>query len=286
MMRNPRICLLIGIISISIFPVLVKWAPVSGLTSAFFRMAIALFFLVPYVVSKGLLQKPAKSLWIPILVCGILFGSDIAIWNLSIHFSNATQATLLTNLAPVWVGIASTIFLRDNPGQKFWIGTLISLTGMVILMGVDTFLQMRFDKGFLMALTSGLLYAAYMIISKRVLNHMQIVSFMVYSMAVSSIYLWIICFMTNQPLWGFTPTIWTVLAVQGLICQLLGWLAISFAVQKLDAQRVSLSLLSQSIVTGLLAYVFINEKVSAQMIAGGVIILVGIGLTFMKKKSL
>ena len=283
-MLNPRVSLLIGVIAISIFPVLVKWAPVSGISSAFYRMAIAVVFLLPYVLFKKQLQKPEGSLWLPIFICGILFGSDIAIWNLSIHYSNATQATLLTNLSPVWVGIGSAIFLNDRPARQFWIGTIVALAGMVILMGLDTFTQMRFDKGFLMAVTSGLLYASYMIVSKRVLNRINIVSFMTYSMIISSAYLFIICLVMQQPLWNFTPTIWGVLSIQGLICQLLGWLTISYAVQKLDAQRVSLSLLSQSVATGFLAWIFINEKVSFQMIVGGIIILIGIGITFMKKK--
>jgi drug/metabolite transporter (DMT)-like permease len=285
-MLNPRVCLFIGVISISIFPVLVKWAPVSGLTSAFYRMFIALLLLLPYVLIKKQLQRPDRSLWLPVFVCGILFGSDIAIWNLSIHYSNATQATLLTNLSPVWVGIASSLFLHDKPGRQFWIGTVIALSGMVILMGIDTFAVMRFDKGFLMALTSGLLYASYMIVSKRVLNSLKIVSFMVYSMSVSSIYLLLICLLNGEPLWNFTPVVWGVLGIQGIICQLLGWLTISYAVQKLDAQRVSLALLSQSVVTGLLAWLFIHEKVSLQMIIGGIVILIGIGITFIKRKSL
>ena len=61
---------------------------------------------------------------------------------------------------------------------------------------------------------------------------------------------------------------------------------ISYAVQKLDAQRVSLALLSQSVVTGLIAWLFINEKISLQMIIGGIVILAGIGITFIKKKNL
>lgn len=285
MMLNSRVSLLIGVISISIFPVLVKWAPVSGISSAFYRMAIAVAFLLPYVLYKKQLKKPDKTLWIPILACGILFGSDIAIWNLSIHYSNATQATLLTNLSPVWVGIGSAVFLHERPGKQFWIGTMLALSGMVILIGPDTFTRMQFDKGFVMAVVSGLLYASYMIVSKKALNRMNIVSFMTYSMIVSSVYLLIICLLMKQPLWDFSPTIWSVLSIQGIVCQLLGWLTISYAIQKLDAQRVSLSLLSQSIVTALLAWIFINEKISLQMIVGGLVILLGIGVTFIKKKK-
>lgn len=282
-MLNPRLSLIIGVVAISIFPVLVKWAPVSGISSAFYRMFIGFSCLLPYVLITQKLTIPPKSLWPAITVCGVLFGTDIAVWNLSIHYSNATQATLLTNLSPIWVGIGSFLFLANKPDRRFWLGTTVALSGLVILLGTDTFAKMRFDKGFILALVSGMLYATYMIVSKTVLNHVKIVSFMTLSMGVSSVYLLIICFVFQEPLWHFSGTVWSVLAVQGIICQLLGWLTLSYAVQKMDAQRVSLGLLSQGIITALIAWLFIGEKISLQMIIGGLVILTGIGLTFRRK---
>jgi drug/metabolite transporter (DMT)-like permease len=282
-MISPRLSLVFGVLFISIFPVLVKWAPVSGISSAFYRMFIGFVCLLPFVLIMRKLEKPTVNQWVKIVLCGILFGSDIAVWNLSIQYSNATQATLLTNLSPVWVGIASFLFLPNKPGARFWLGTITALIGLIILIGFDTFAAMRFDKGFLLAVLSGVLYASYMLISKTVLNRLNIVSFMTYSMGVSSIYLLGICLLADEPLWDFTTQVWGVLAVQGIICQLLGWLAISYAVHKMDATRVSLTLLSQSVVTGLLAWLFINEKFTLQMILGGMVILMGIGITFKKQ---
>lgn len=77
-MSNPRINLIIGIISISIFPVLVKWAPVSGITSAFYRMLLGLLFLFPYVLFRRKFTFPTGALWLPIVLCGIIFATDIA----------------------------------------------------------------------------------------------------------------------------------------------------------------------------------------------------------------
>jgi len=279
-MSNPRINLIIGIISISIFPVLVKWAPVSGVTSAFYRMLLGLLFLLPYMLFRRKFTLPTGALWLPIVLCGIIFASDIAVWNLSIHYSNATQATLLTNLSPVWVGVGTFLFLPDKPGSRFWLGTLVALIGMVILIGLDTFTSMRLDLGFALAMLSGVLYASYMLISKTVLDKIDIVSFMAISMAVSSIYLLGICLVFDQPLWHFDPVIWGVFVIQGLVCQLIGWLTISSAVKQMDAKSVSLSLLSQAVVTGLFAWMFIGEKITVQMIGGGIVILIGIAITY------
>lgn len=284
-MSNPRINLIIGIISISIFPVLVKWAPVSGVTSAFYRMLLGLLFLLPYMFFRRKFTLPSGALWIPIVLCGIIFASDIAVWNLSIHYSNATQATLLTNLSPVWVGVGTFLFLPDKPAPRFWLGTLIALIGMVILIGVETFMTMKFDLGFALAMLSGVLYASYMLISKTVLNKIDIVSFMTVSMAISSIYLFVICLIFDQPIWHFEPLIWGVFVVQGLVCQLIGWLTINAAMKQMDAKSVSLSLLSQAIVTGIFAWVFIGEKITAQMISGGVVILIGIAITYTGRKK-
>ncbi|TLU99632.1 EamA/RhaT family transporter [Dyadobacter luticola] len=284
-MLNPRLCLVIGIFSISIFPVLVKWAPVSGITSAFYRMFFGFLLILPYVLITRKFTWPEKSLWLPISLCGLIFATDIAVWNLSIHYSNATQATLLTNLSPVWVGIGTFLFLPDKPAARFWLGTLVALAGMVILIGWEAFSEMQLDKGFGLAILSGMLYATYMLISKTVLNRIDIVSFMTINMAVASIYLFAICLFFDQPVAGFDLSIWFVFLVQGLICQLLGWLTINYAVKQMDAKRVSLSLLSQAIVTGLFAWAFIHEQVTLQMIVGGLIILIGIAITFRKPAS-
>ncbi|MGG7661604.1 DMT family transporter [Dyadobacter sp. BHUBP1] len=284
-MSNPRVNLIIGIISISIFPVLVKWAPVSGVSSAFYRMLLGLLFLLPYVLFRRKFTLPGSALWFPIVLCGIIFASDIAVWNLSIHYSNATQATLLTNLSPVWVGVGTFLFLPDKPAPRFWLGTLVALIGMVILIGTETFMTMKFDLGFALAMLSGVLYASYMLISKTVLNKIDIVSFMTISMAVSSIYLFAICLIFDQPVWHFEPVIWSVFVVQGLICQLIGWLTINAAMKQMDAKSVSLSLLSQAIVTGVFAWIFIGEKITVQMISGGVVILIGIAITYTGRKK-
>ncbi|WP_177730145.1 DMT family transporter [Flavobacterium inviolabile] len=284
-MKNPRIALLTGIICISIFPILVKWTPVSGLSSAFYRMAIATALALPYVLLRKKLEKPdTKTLWV-ILLCGICFGSDIAVWNISIQKSTATQATLLANLAPVWVGLAMYLFMPDKPTRNFWIGAFFAILGMVILVGFDTFYNLSFDIGFGFAMLSGLFYAAYILMSKYALNQMAPISFMVYSMAVSSVFLGIICLLLDQPFQGFSNTVWGVLFVQGILCQLIAWSLISFATQKMEANRVSLSLLSQVIFTSFLAWLLLDEKITVQMVIGGLIILIGIGITFYKKQG-
>ena len=118
-MNKPRLALIIGIICISIFPVLVKLNYTPGLISAFYRMLIAAVLVVPYALFTRQLQWYSPKTMLLMVVCGILFGSDVAVWNIAIQQSTATQASLLTNLAPVWVGIGSYFFLTNKPSRNF-----------------------------------------------------------------------------------------------------------------------------------------------------------------------
>lgn len=282
-LTKPRLALIYGILCISIFPILVKLHLTPGLISAFYRMFFALILLLPYVILSGSIKIPSLKYALLAAFCGVLFSSDVAVWNIAIQESSATQASLLTNLSPVWVGIGSFLFLKSKPAPNFWIGTIVSLFGMVVLVGFEIFIEMNFNQAFLFAVLSGIFYAIYLLVSKNVLSKVDVLSFMTISLTASSIYLGILCYSLNEPFTGFSDMGWFVLVLQALICQLCAWLSVSYATQHMRATRVSLSLLSQAVITSILAWLFLEEKINLQMIIGGIILLFGIRITFYDK---
>lgn len=50
------------------------------------------------------------------------------------------------------------------------------------------------------------------------------------------------------------------------------------------ATRVSVSLLGQAVLAAIFAAIFINEAISAQMVVGGLLLLLGIRVTFIQKQ--
>lgn len=282
-LTKPRLALAFGILCISIFPILVKLKLTPGLISAFYRMAIAAMLILPYIlITKKFVLPKSKTLLLAI-TCGILFASDVAVWNIAIQESSATQASLLTNLSPLWVGILSFAFFKTKPATNFWIGTVVSLFGMAMLVGFQFFLELNFDKAFLLAVLSGVLYSIYLLVSKNVLSEVDVLSFMTISLVASSVYLGILCYFLDEPFTGFSNTGWLVLVLQAVICQLCAWLSVSYATQHMRATRISLSLLSQAVITSLLAWLFLDEKITLNMAIGGIILLFGIRITFYSK---
>jgi len=269
--------LLLGILCISWSAIFVKLAEVSGLSSAFYRMFIGFLGILPIWLMR---RKPfvnKNSILIAIL-CGIIFACDIAVWNISILLTKAAISTLIANLAPVWVGVGAILFLKEKPGKIFWIGTAIALFGVTVIVGIDKIYNSRLNLGHFLAILASLFYAFYLLIMRKGRLHLDTVTFTMISMLSSSVVLFFISVFTGTQLSGFSIQSWEAMIALGLISQLGGWLAINYAMAYMPATIASVSLLSQSVFTALIAIPVLGEKLTNIEIFGAAIVLTGIFL--------
>ncbi|MFC0518758.1 DMT family transporter [Mucilaginibacter angelicae] len=281
---NPRVSLVIGILCISFSPIFVKLAGVSPIGSAFYRVFVAWICLVPYCIFKQKLKVNKKQLFISI-AAGMVFALDIAVWNISLLKISATVSTLIANLAPVWVGLMSFLFLRKRSGLLFWIGTVIAITGMVVLVGYEHILHMELNTGILLAILASFFYATYIMITKNIMAGIDVFSFMFYSMLSASVFLLMINGYMHNDIIHLSLKVWLCFIGMGLICQLAGWLTINYSLRYLESTKVSIALLSQTVFAGLLAAFLLHERLGFNEIVGSAIVLGGIAVTFLKPRN-
>ena len=269
--------LLTGVLCISWSAILVKLADVSGLGSAFYRMLFGTIGIIPVWLyfRKPLTDK--KGITIAIL-CGALFATDIALWNTSILLSKASVSTLLANLAPVWVGIGSLLFLREKPGKIFWIGTLISMIGVGIIVGIRSVSDLSLTKGNILSIIASVFYGAYLLTVRKGRVGLDTFTFTTISMISSTIMLGVICLISNTQLTGYSTNSWLYLIILGLIPQVIGWLSINQALGHIKPTIASVSLLSQSVFTAIFALPVLGEILTISELSGAVLVLTGIYL--------
>jgi drug/metabolite transporter (DMT)-like permease len=278
---NPKASLAAGILCIAFSPILVKLVGVPPVTTAFYRIFIGWLFLTPYCIAKGKLKIERKHLLVA-CIGGIVFGSDIAVWHLSLMKISATVSTLIANLAPVWVGLLSFLLFKKRSGVLFWAGTCIAIFGMVILVGYQSIMALQFNAGILLALLASLFYAIYILITKGILQKIDTVTFMFYNMLAASIFLLVVCAFQQNNLVTFQVNAWVCFLVLGLVCQLSGWLTINRAIRFLESTKVSIALLAQTVIAGFLAIWLLHERLEWNEIIGSAIVLGGIAITFLK----
>lgn len=275
-LRN-YLLLLTGIICISWSAILVKLADVTGIASGFYRLFFGTLAIIPVWLYYKKPITDLKGVRIAI-ICGVLFGADIALWNSSIMLSKASISTLLANLAPIWVGLGALFFMKEKPGKIFWFGTFIALAGVVMIVGGRQVFGNELTLGNGLAILASMFYGAYLLTVRKGRNTLDTFSFTAISMISSTVVLGIISLFSGVPMWGYSTQSWLYLVALGIVPQVIGWLTINQALGHISATVASVSLLSQSVFTAIFSIPVLSEYLSWSEMLGAIVVLAGIFL--------
>jgi drug/metabolite transporter (DMT)-like permease len=272
------VALVAGIVCVSWSAIFVRWTDIPGPASAFYRMVIPAVVLLPtFLFDRKGTRLDGRMLGI-IVLGGLFFALDLALYNTAILKTSAVNATLLGNNTPIVVGLLSWLIFRKQPNRAFWLGLLLAVSGSVVILWADLGKLTQFGTGDLMALGAAAFFAVYLMATERVRTSTSTLSFLRLAMLSSTAVL----FLMNVGM-GISlriphgKTLWAVLAL-GLVSQLGGYLALTYALGHLPATITSVSLLMQGPLTAALAAILLGEPLTTAEILGGVLVLVGVGL--------
>jgi drug/metabolite transporter (DMT)-like permease len=279
--------LALGIVCIALSAIFVKLAVgVPGTVSAFYRVAIAAVALaIPFARGQARKSRSAEAtsglgwrIWALAIVAGVFFALDLGFWNTSLGFTTAANATLLGNDAPLVVGLGALILFHERPRVSYWLGLIIALLGMSVIVGWDVISQSPLSAGDLLAMLAGVFYAGYLLTTQRIRADMDTLPSLWVASATGTVLLLAFILATGQALVGYSLNAYMALLGLGLISQLVGWLAINYALGHMPASVVSVTLLTQPILTALFAVPLLKESLETHQIVGGLIALGGIFL--------
>lgn len=272
--------LAIGLICIALSAIFTRVAQVPGTVSALYRVGIAAVVLAPLFLRnmrRGSVVR-GRRVWLLAAAAGVFFMLDVAVWNTSLFMTNAANATLMANDAPIVVGLVALFIFHERLHISYWLGLAIALCGMGIIVGLDIFHGSGLGAGDLLAMLAGVFYALYMLVIQRVRVSMDTLSSLWISTVVGTLLLLALNMALGRTLWGFTPGQYVALLALGLVSQVAGYLAINYALGHLPASIVSPTLLGQPILTALFAVPFLGEILEPHQMVGGVVALLGIFL--------
>jgi drug/metabolite transporter (DMT)-like permease len=273
----PYLALVAGIACIAWSALFVRWTEMPGPASAFYRMLIPAVVMVPtWFFDRGP-RLSARRLAI-IAVGGIFFGLDLAFYNTSILKTSAANATLLGNNTPIFVGIFAWLIFRQRPALSFWLGLALAVTGGAVIVSADLERRVALGSGDVMAVTAAACFAVYLLATQRVRTTTSTTAFLRVAMISSALFLLAVNVALSVPLRVPAGRSWRALLGLGLVSQLGGYLALTYALGHLPATLTSVTLLVQGPLTAVLASVFLGEPLTTAQIIGGTLVLMGIFL--------
>lgn len=278
--RLPMASLLLGGVAISGSPIFVRLSEVGPLSTAFWRVALALIPLGLVFIfrrDKGVAPQTMRDR-VMLTLPGIMLAANLACWHLSIHMTSVANSTLLANLAPVFVTIFGWALFRLPITRAFVLGLMTAAVGILVLKGGPAAIGGGALKGDLVATISAMFYAGYILSVGRLRSRFDTLRIMVWGSASAAICVLPAALMFENTLFPTTLPGWATVFGIAFISHASGQVLITYALAFLPAAFSSLTLLLQPVGASILAWLVLNEPIGLMQAAGGLIVLAGIAI--------
>ena len=290
----PFAALLTGAVAIGFAGILMRMSDVNPLASAFWRMGLAAPLLWLWALSTAQQDRTAgrRTGFTPaLLLAGGYFAGDMALWHLSLHFTTVSNATLLSNFAPVFIALWMWLAWRRRFKRVFVIGMLVALAGAVLLVapnahglggagggstgGADSTRLLGDGLG----LGSAVFYAGYQLVIKTARNRYSTARLMAWSTTITGLALLPFALAAPGPFLPLHAAGWLPLLGLALLAQIGGQTVIAYASAHLPASLSSVSLLLQPLTATIAAWLIFGEAIAPLQMLGGALLLWGISLS-------
>jgi drug/metabolite transporter (DMT)-like permease len=275
------LALVAGILGLSFSALFVRWSGVPGTVISFYRMGLAAVFMLPFALRPTLpfFSGRLKWKWLLFPLLGGLFTAlDHATWSTSIGLTRIANATLLNNIAPLWVALVALFVFKERLGKSFWPGLALMLVGATAVFGSDLLAEPRLGSGDLIALSSSLFYAGYFLTTQRARRHWDTLPYVWLVAVAAAAVLLVMNLAGGQSLSGFPPQTYLSFIGVALASQIIGYFSVGYALGHLPAAVVAPTMIAQPVLTAVLAMPLAREFLPPLQWLGTLLVLAGIYL--------
>ena len=277
----PLLGIVTGIAAVSSAAIFIRYAQreAPSLVIAAARLTLASLILAPiawirYRHEYGRLTRLDGGLAI---LSGIFLALHFATWISSLEYTTVASSTVLVSLSPLFVAVASWLFLREKIGRAVIVGLAVALIGSAIIGLSDRGGALRNALlGDALAFAGAVTVAGYLLIGRRLRARLSLVPYVAVVYGTAAVVMLVMVRLARQTVVGYLPATYGWLLLLALVPQLIGHSSFNWALAHLPATYVSLATLGEPIGSTILAYILLGEVPTPIKIMGAVMILVGI----------
>ena len=283
--RRTMLIALAGATVISFAPLLYIRSDTTPLTGAFYRMLYALPLLGLLVwTSKKEDPRNSNSRWLA-FGAGVLLAIDFAGYHSAIDYIGSGIATMIGNSQVIIVTLVSWWLLGERPNRFILLSLPLVMFGLILISGIWDDAPYGEDpvKGVIGGMVAAVFYSSFLIVyrqSNRIGGPAVNAQFdattgatlgilILGSMPLTSVGIEAIDHSFSLPNHG-----WLILLA--ISCQVIGWIAITYALPRLPAAHTSFAVLLQPVLTIIWGVILLNESPSLQQSAGMALIFAAI----------
>jgi drug/metabolite transporter (DMT)-like permease len=260
--------LLAGNVALALGPWAVRLADTGPVSAAFWRMALALPFLVLLARTSGqrLGRIPAKTLAL-VALGSSAFALDLASWHYGIGLTRLGNATLFGNAGSIVLLFWGFVVSRTLPKGMEWLAIVFALGGSAILLGESLEISTATLVGDLFCLAAGLSYAVYLLTLQDARKGIGAWSLLVWVSLFGCPVLLAMALLLGEPVLPGAAG-WAPLVALAALSQLVGQGLLVFALRHFSPLVIGLALLTQPAVAALYGYGVFGEVLGLRDVIG------------------
>ena len=268
----------------SVFIIRLESAEVPPLVIAFWRMAIATALLLPAALAfkrKEIAALARKDMGL-LLLGGLCLAVHFGAWITSLKYVPIATSVVLVNSHPLFVVVASYLFLGERPRRRSLVGTAIGLAGMAIISNdalADVQLALKGDG---LALLGALAVVGYFIVGRKARARISLLGYVTPLYAVCSLFLLVWALLAGNSLAIHDASTWTNLAALAVVPTIFGHTVFNWAIKHVRPSAISVAFLGEPVVASVLALIFFGQQPPLATFIGGAFVLAGVYLTTSK----
>ena len=260
---------------------------------AFYRWTVAVTVLFPFAIKKlitewKILKKNSLYLSIVSFLGVTIFNTLIYIAG---HTTTAINLSLISIIFPVFIVILSRVFYKEAITIYKTIGILLVLFGVVLLITkgeLSKLLNLSFAIGDIWMLLAAIIFALYSILLRKKPTELSVSGFQLSTFILGLAFLFPFFIwetLNSPPIQYESKTIFSILYV-GIFASLTAYILWNKAIVNIGATNAGMIYYTLPIFSGFLAYLFLDETIGINHLYSLLLILSGILIATLKKKSL
>jgi drug/metabolite transporter (DMT)-like permease len=246
------------------------------------RQLIAGVLYVGFFIWKKASMPRGKE-WTPILVLSFLnfiMSNGLSTWG--VKYISAGLGSIMGAIFPLWLVVIGLFISKDKLPQKAIIGLLLGFGGVCIIFyeHLQDFFIADFRFGILLSLIATWTWAFATLYTKK-----QAASFNPYfslglQMVISGVCLTVFTNATGNavPMSAIPWQSWSAIAYLVIFGSLVAFICYLYALQNLPTEQASIYAYINPIVAVLCGWLIFNEKITAFIVVGGLVTLLGVYL--------
>ena len=287
--RLPYLALIVGMFAISTSAILIRWTSeeTEPLVIGSYRQTFATLLFVPFLIKDKAqeLSSLSQARIGEMVITGILLGAHFGFFISSVKATSVAASVLLGTCHIVYVAIIGWILFGEGLTRKGIIGTCLALSGIVILFWGDLSQNPGNFDGNILAFISGILAGLYYLGGRKLRKEISLPTYALVVYLSSAITMWIVVIFQDLEYLNIPNSDFQLFFLMALVPTLLGHTMQNWALAFLPAYVVSITLLTEPVGSGILAWHFFEEVPSIGVFIGGLIVLFGVCMVALSEKE-